>query len=181
MAEERRGELRVETELEVTFRTAQEFLAAYTKNISGGGLYIRTTQPLPLNQTVLLRFTLPGVAPGFQVPGLVVWSNPVEGRTSFPAGMGVKFTGLSPTDAARIQTYLQRVQAGQNPAARQTGPESQAVPPRPAAPQPGQGARPPGSGPAGQPARPGQTTPAAKPEGATQRIQPPHPPGEKKP
>ncbi len=71
---EQRQELRANVEVEVNYRTLQEFIAAYSRNISGGGVFIRTPQPQPLNQEVLLRFTLPGIARRFEVRGVVVWS-----------------------------------------------------------------------------------------------------------
>ena len=88
---ERRDDPRADVDLEVHYRTAQEFLAAYSKNISGGGIFIRTQQPLPLNKNVLVRFTLPGIAHRFEVHGVVVWANPASLKSSFPAGMGIKF------------------------------------------------------------------------------------------
>ena len=61
MGEESRKDPRAEVRIEVQYHSGQEFLAAYTKNISGGGGFIRTSQPLPLNHAVALRFTLPGI------------------------------------------------------------------------------------------------------------------------
>lgn len=97
---------RVDVNLEVQYTTAQEFRAAYAKNISGGGLFIRTQEPLPLNREVQLRFTLPGIARTFLVPGLVVWTNPTPSRSSFPTGMGIKFTDLDPEAKAIITEFV---------------------------------------------------------------------------
>jgi uncharacterized protein (TIGR02266 family) len=108
--EERRKDPRVEVEVEVRYRTAQEFVAAYSRNISGGGLFVRTGHPEKLNQKVLLRFTLPGVDPHFEVRGIVVWSNAVS-RGSFPAGMGIKFLEITPEDSKRIAEFVQRAEA----------------------------------------------------------------------
>ena len=92
--EEKRADPRAPVELEVHYRSAQEFLTAYTVNISGGGIFIKTREPLPLNQVVHLRFTLPGIARVFNLHGLVVWTNPQPSRSSFPSGMGIKFMNL---------------------------------------------------------------------------------------
>lgn len=118
---ERRAEPRAEVELEVHYRTAQEFLAAYSRNISGGGILIRTQQPLSLNQKVLVRFTLPGITHRFEVHGVVVWANPPSTRSSFPSGMGIKFLDLSPNDAKLIGEFIKKVKppepaSGQKPA-----------------------------------------------------------------
>lgn len=95
-AQSQRADPRVDVDLEVQYRTAQEFNAAYTKNISGGGIFIKTQQALPLNQEIHLRFTLPGISRILEVRGLVVWTNPYPSRSSFPPGMGIKFMDLDP-------------------------------------------------------------------------------------
>jgi type IV pilus assembly protein PilZ len=107
--EERRKDSRADVEVEVRYRTAQEFVAAYSRNISGGGLFVRTTQPEELNQKLLLRFTLPGVDQRFEVRGIVVWSN-ASPRSSFPAGMGIKFLEMTPEDTKCIAEFVQRAE-----------------------------------------------------------------------
>ena len=102
-----RADPRVNVNLEVQYRSAQEFTAAYAKNISGGGIFIRTQQPLPLNREVQLRFSLPSVPKPFVIQGLVVWTNPHPSRSSFPPGMGIKFMDLDPTVKTIIDGFVQ--------------------------------------------------------------------------
>lgn len=118
---------RAEVEIEIQYRTGQEFLAAYTKNISGGGVFIRTAQPLPLNQKVELRFTLPGLDRRFEIGGLVVWVN-TSSRSSFPAGMGIKFNEIEPADAKTIADF---VKDGGREAPRSKKPEKSEKPEKP--------------------------------------------------
>lgn len=113
--DDQRLDPRVEVELEVHYRTPQEFIAAYSKNISGGGIFIRTQQPLPLNQGVLLRFTLPGIAHRFEIHGVVVWANPASVKSSFPAGMGIKFLEYDPKEREMIADFIKQ-HRGANPA-----------------------------------------------------------------
>ncbi len=103
---DRRVEPRVDVDLEVHYRTAQEFMAAYLRNISGGGLFIRSQQPLPLNREVQVRFTLPGISRPFTVRGVVVWTTPFPSRSSFPSGMGIKFLNLDPEDGKLIAGFV---------------------------------------------------------------------------
>ncbi|MBI4736713.1 MAG: TIGR02266 family protein [candidate division NC10 bacterium] len=112
---DRRAEPRAEVDLEVHYRTAQEFLSAYARNISGGGMYIRTQQSLPLNQAVRVRFTLPGVAHTFEIRGIVVWSNPAPSRSSFPSGMAVKFTEIDPKSQKIISDFVNKVTGTSSP------------------------------------------------------------------
>jgi type IV pilus assembly protein PilZ len=119
---ERRQEDRANVEVEVNYRTAQEFLAAYSRNISGGGIFIRTAQPQPLNQSVMLRFTLPGIAHRFEINGIIVWVN-TSSRSSFPVGMGVKFMSMPPKDAELIADFIKKAMASQAPATASNGTE----------------------------------------------------------
>jgi uncharacterized protein (TIGR02266 family) len=105
--QDKREQPRGEVDVEVQYRTAQEFLSAYSWNISGGGIFIRTQQPLPLNREVQLRFTLPGIDRTFMAHGLVVWTNPHPSRSSFPSGMGVKFMDLDPAAKKIVADFVE--------------------------------------------------------------------------
>ena len=113
--DERREEPRADVEIEVHYRTVQEFLRAYSRNISGGGIFIKTSRPYALNQNVHLRFTLPGVDRQVEVAGIVVWEN-ASTKGSLPAGMGIKFLGVTPEDAELIRGFVKQV-TGEPPAA----------------------------------------------------------------
>ena len=115
MGAERRVDPRADVDLEVRYRSAQEFMVAYAKNISGGGICIRTAKPLPLNSQVQLRFTLPGMPDLFEVKGLVVWTNPYGSQTAFPTGMGIKFLELGPNEKKTIDEFVQSQLAGSRP------------------------------------------------------------------
>jgi type IV pilus assembly protein PilZ len=104
--QEKREQPRAEVEIEIQYRTVQEFLGAYAQNISGGGLFIRGQRVLSLNQPVRLRFTLPGVSQRFEASGIVVWSNPSPSRSSLPSGMGIKFMNLDATSKSMIEQFV---------------------------------------------------------------------------
>ncbi len=94
--DDRQADPRAAVEVEVHYRTVQEFTAAYGQNISGGGIFIQTRQALPLSSEILLRFTLPGIPRTILVRGLVVWSTPVAVPGSLGFGIGIKFLDLDP-------------------------------------------------------------------------------------
>lgn len=104
--ERRQEHPRTEVEIEVQYRTEQEFLSAYSRNISGGGIFVWTPQPLPPNHAVHLRFSLPGIAHPFEVSGIVVWSNPGSSRSFLPSGMGIKFVDLDPRSRELIDEFV---------------------------------------------------------------------------
>jgi uncharacterized protein (TIGR02266 family) len=106
MSAEQRTGLRAEVNLEVRYRSAHEFMAAYAKNISGGGICIRTVKPLPLNSELHLRFSLPGIPKPFEVKGLVVWTNPFADQSAFPTGMGIKFLELGSDEKKILDGFV---------------------------------------------------------------------------
>lgn len=70
---------RAPVEVRMDYETA---VAGRSVSLRQSGIFVRPVQPLPLNETLTLRFRLPGVAKEFQVQGRVVWSNSQEGGTS---------------------------------------------------------------------------------------------------
>ncbi len=115
MGAERRADPRADVNLEVRYRSAQDFMLAYAKNISGGGICIRTAKPLPLNSEVQVRFSLPGIPTPFEIKGLVVWTNPYASQTAFPTGMGIKFLELGPDEKKTIDEFVRSQLAGSRP------------------------------------------------------------------
>ncbi|HEX9899910.1 MAG TPA: TIGR02266 family protein [Candidatus Methylomirabilis sp.] len=112
---ERRGEPRVEVDVEVHYRTAQEFVSAYARNVSGGGIFVRTQHPLALNQVVRVRFTLPGITHKFECNGTVVWANPPSSRSALPAGMGIKLEDLDPEARTLLSDFVRTMTPAPTP------------------------------------------------------------------
>ncbi|HWT83688.1 MAG TPA: PilZ domain-containing protein, partial [Candidatus Methylomirabilis sp.] len=74
-------------------------------DISPGGIFVRTDQVLPTGQSLLVRFTLPGVDHTFKAVGQVIWSSPNE-MGGHPAGMGVEFLDMAEDEQAAILQYI---------------------------------------------------------------------------
>ena len=87
-----RRQPRLPISLEVAYRTAGAFLVSYSINLSKGGIFIETTDPLEPGEHVTLRFAVPG-AGELEVVGIVAWvrTGNVDG---LPDGMGVQFDTL---------------------------------------------------------------------------------------
>ncbi len=102
---------RAPVEVRVDYETA---VSGRSVNLSQSGIFVRTAQPLPLNETLTLRFRLPGMAEDFQVQGRVVWSNPKEGGT-YPQGMGIRFLDLPSSLAEQIAAFVGRVRRERGP------------------------------------------------------------------
>lgn len=72
-------------------------------NLSEGGLFLRTSTPLPTGSRALLRFR-DGDAEEISAEATVMWS---RGGVGDQAGMGLQF---GPMDARRLETIRQMVQ-----------------------------------------------------------------------
>ena len=76
---------------------------AEARNISVGGMLIRTAHTLREGQPIRLRFELPGTSTRLSVTGVVQHVSP-------EAYMGIRFTELSPLDFKLISEYVEAVE-----------------------------------------------------------------------
>jgi uncharacterized protein (TIGR02266 family) len=72
--------------------------------ISASGIFLKTTRLLAEGSMLTLRVTLPGLKRAFTVLGKVVRT--VKGGLLVPAGMGIRFLDLRPSDRAVILDYV---------------------------------------------------------------------------
>ena len=93
---DRRVHTRVTVDLEVDYKSADNFLFAYITDISAMGIFIRTNVPEPPGSRLNLRFTPPG-GPQLNLEGRVMWVNPYRPGSydNINPGMGVQFIELT--------------------------------------------------------------------------------------
>ena len=85
---------RIPYTVEVRYRTASSFLFAYSVNLSKGGLFIETTELLPLGSKLTLKLTIPGTGT-YDVEGHVSWvREQASPEGDAPVGMGLEFDGV---------------------------------------------------------------------------------------
>jgi len=101
MSDEKRQGSRSFGVADVTFDHNGMVFQGRISDISLGGLYIDTINPLPEGSTIGLQFRLPNDESGSLVlgEGRVVWNTQM-------LGMGISFTRLSDEDKDRIKAYL---------------------------------------------------------------------------
>ena len=69
---ERRKAPRAPIALKIEYRKLNTFFADYTKNISKGGTFIKTEQPLPVGTRFVFTLWLPQREKPFELAGVVV-------------------------------------------------------------------------------------------------------------
>jgi uncharacterized protein (TIGR02266 family) len=102
LAEQRTAGHRVRIEVDVGLLSDSNFYAGVAADVSAGGVFVSTAEPLPVGTEVTLYFTLDG-GHTLQPNGTVRWTRPAgEGRS---AGMGVGFGRLSEDDRRAIVDF----------------------------------------------------------------------------
>ncbi len=108
-----RLEPRVPKVLSLAFKDRQSFVRAYTGNVSTGGLFIGTDNPLNPGHQFLLKLQLPGVENALQIKCEVMWARKQEDNEPGKSpGMGIKFSEISKGDYQVLTQYLETANLG---------------------------------------------------------------------
>jgi type IV pilus assembly protein PilZ len=87
----RSGHDRAPITLRVEYKRINTFFADYTKNISKGGTFIRTTRPLEIGTSFNFVLSLPESI-HLELKGVVKWVvSEAEANAEKPGGMGIQF------------------------------------------------------------------------------------------
>jgi type IV pilus assembly protein PilZ len=87
-ASDRRIDARGPIELKVEYKRLNTFFADYTKNISRGGTFIKTSRPLPIGTEFLFKLFVPGRDTPLTIHGEV---QRIVDASEGDAGMAIKF------------------------------------------------------------------------------------------
>jgi len=100
---DRRVHTRVMVDIEVDYKSADNFLFAYITDISAMGIFIRTNAPEPPGTKLNLSFA-PAGGPRLNLEGRVMWVNPYRPGSydNINPGMGVQFVDLSAEQREQI-------------------------------------------------------------------------------
>lgn len=106
-----RSESRIPKALSLVFKDRQAFVRSYTKDISMGGLFIKTENPLPPGHQFQLKLQVPGLTEPMQIKCDVMWARQRQESTpDEPPGMGVKFCEIAERDHIFLKKYIQGIQ-----------------------------------------------------------------------
>ncbi len=87
--DERRSDVRSPIELKVEYKRLNTFFADYTKNISRGGTFIKTSRPLPVGTEFLFKLFVPGRDQPLTIHGEV--QRIIEEGEAEDPGMAIRF------------------------------------------------------------------------------------------
>ncbi|AKU99765.1 hypothetical protein AKJ09_06429 [Labilithrix luteola] len=116
--DDRRTDDRAPITLRVDYKRLNTFFADYTKNISKGGTFIRTTRPLEVGTEFMFVLTVPAVSPSgagaegadivkIELAGIVKWVvREIDATDEKPAGMGIQFVFAEDKDRRKIEDMV---------------------------------------------------------------------------
>jgi type IV pilus assembly protein PilZ len=98
----------LEVEIQAGDNTIGGKLLFDSRNVSEGGVFLKSELLLEVGETLWLSFVLPGTAMAIRTRGRVVWVHrtPNDNDPTDIPGMGVQFLDLSDAEQAALQVYL---------------------------------------------------------------------------
>ncbi|MFT3769088.1 MAG: response regulator [Minicystis sp.] len=125
-AENKRTAPRVEADFTLRFETVDQLALAYGTEISAGGMFLATSEPLPTGRDLRVRIVLPETLTEITMRARVVHSrSPAEAdATGLPAGMGVSFVALDTFTRAQIEGFVAQRLGGSEARAATAAPRS---------------------------------------------------------
>jgi len=104
-----RKDKRAPVSLKVRFKSAtvDEFIEHYSKDVSRGGIYIKSSQPMPVGTLLKFQFQLKDESALIRGVGRVVWTRAEEdAQAEQPAGMGIKFIKMDTESRAVVDRIV---------------------------------------------------------------------------
>jgi uncharacterized protein (TIGR02266 family) len=87
---DKRAHQRFPVALKVAYRSKGDLAKDLVTDLSPGGLFVRTSKPLPIGTEVDLEVTIEESDPPMHIRGKVIWLRKRHG----PEGMGIQFVGV---------------------------------------------------------------------------------------
>ena len=105
---DKRLEKRLPTQLDVRYQSLEGFISDYSMNISQGGLFISTRNPLPLGTRIALKVGFPDAELPLNIEGEVVWVSEYDkkSKSNLIPGMGIQFRNLDEQEKKRIEDFI---------------------------------------------------------------------------
>jgi len=108
-SDDRRIETRAPISLKVEYKRLNSFFADYTRNISRGGTFIRTQNPLPIGTSFVFELRVPKLEDALRIQGKVQWTvseQEAAAQDDTDAGMGIGFVYGSEAERERVERIV---------------------------------------------------------------------------
>jgi type IV pilus assembly protein PilZ len=101
---------RQSVELVVRYQRMNTFFADYVKNISRGGTFVPTNEPLPADTELDFLLGVPMLEQPLTLRARVIWiTSPEVATATHPAGMGIRFQYGDASEQTRTEAVIERL------------------------------------------------------------------------
>jgi len=108
---EKRRVPRTLIKIKIDYESEGAYLYNYSRDLSEGGIFIQTSNPLKIGDRLTLNFILPEVLEKIEATGEVTWINPPGAEDLLP-GMGVRFMELPEDKCRSILDVINKIEGG---------------------------------------------------------------------
>ena len=106
---DKREDGRAPITLRVDYKRLNTFFADYTKNISKGGTFIKTTKPLDVGTEFVFLLGLPDSGQ-LELTGEVKWVvSATDATEEAPAGMGIQFVFQDDSERRKVEEFVSKL------------------------------------------------------------------------
>ena len=110
--DEKRNNGRAAIVLRVDYKRLNTFFADYTKNISKGGTFIRTSKPLEVGTEFVFVLSFPSREGQLRLRGQVMWVTSEAAATAeSPVGMGIRFLFKEEDERRKVDEFVEKLMA----------------------------------------------------------------------
>ncbi len=102
---------RLQHELLVAYKTVDGFITDWAVNISRGGMFINTRNPLAVGSIVRLIVSLPDAAFPFDLTGRVIRTHAPDQGSDIIPGMGIEFVDVDEDKKDRLAKFVEKLRA----------------------------------------------------------------------
>ena len=102
---DKRKYTRVPISVKVTNLSSGNFSYYHATNISSGGLFMKSNEPLPIKTKLHLKFSLPD-ADDLEIKGIIVRVQRAPKNSDISSGMGVKFLAMDDDVRRAIDEFV---------------------------------------------------------------------------
>ncbi len=100
---------RLQHELLVAYHTVNGFITDWAVNISRGGIFINTRNPLAVGSVVRLIVSLPDAVFPFDLTGRVIRVHAYDPEGDQVPGMGLEFIDVDEEKRSRLERFVNRL------------------------------------------------------------------------
>jgi len=106
--DERRRDKRESIELVVRYQRMNTFFSDYVTNISRGGTFVATNEPLARDTEFTFLLGVPGLEEPLPLRAKVMWTTAPEAATKVhPAGMGIRFQYRDAAEQEKTEAVIE--------------------------------------------------------------------------